>query len=530
VTYQEGGEAMKKITKIEGNKVASIIKPKLRVAAYCRVSTGSDEQLVSLQAQKSHYETYIKANPEWEYVGLYYDEGISGTKKENRTELLRMLSDCENKKIDLIITKSISRFARNTTDCLEMVRKLLDLGIYIYFEKENINTQSMESELMLSILSGLAESESISISENNKWAIQRRFQNGTFKISYPPYGYDNIDGQMVVNPEQAEIVKYIFAEVLSGKGTQKIADDLNQKGIPSKRGGRWTATTIRGILKNEKYTGDVILQKTYTDSRFNKRTNYGEKNRYLIENHHEAIISHEMFEAVEAALNQRAKEKGIEKRNDKYQNRYSFSGKIICSECGSTFKRRIHSSGTRKYVAWCCSKHLKQITECSMQFIRDEDIKTAFVTMMNKLIFGQKFILRPLLNGLRNQNNVASFRRIEELETKIENNMEQSQMLTGLMAKGYLEPALFNKEKNSLVAERENLLAEKEQLIYSVNGNFAKIEEVNHLLRFATKSKMLTAYEDELFENYVEKIIVFSREEVGFELKCGITLKERLVN
>ena len=165
-----------------------------------------------------------------------------------------------------------------------------------------------------------------------------------------------------------------------------------------------------------------------------------------------------------------------------------------------------------------------------MQFIRDEDIKTAFVTMMNKLIYGQKFILRPLLNGLRNQNNVASFRRIEELETKIENNMEQCQMLTGLMAKGYLEPALFNKEKNSLVAERENLLAEKEQLIYSVNGNFAKIEEVNHLLRFATKSKMLTAYEDELFENYVEKIIVFSREEVGFELKCGITLKERLVN
>src|SRR5690554_2866030 len=186
-------------------------------------------------------------------------------KKENRTELLRMLSDCENKKIDLIITKSISRFARNTMDCLEMVRKLLDLGIYIYFEKENINTGSMESELMLSILSGLAESESISISENAKWAIQRRFQNGTFKISYPPYGYENIDGQMIVNPEQADVVKYIFEEVLSGKGTQKIADDLNQRSIPTKRGGHWTSTTIRGILKNEKYTGDVILQKTYTD-------------------------------------------------------------------------------------------------------------------------------------------------------------------------------------------------------------------------------------------------------------------------
>lgn len=528
MTYQEGGEAMKKITKIEGNKVASIIKPKLRVAAYCRVSTGSDEQLVSLQAQKSHYETYIKANPEWEYVGLYYDEGISGTKKENRTELLRMLSDCENKKIDLIITKSISRFARNTTDCLEMVRKLLDLGIYIYFEKENINTQSMESELMLSILSGLAESESISISENNKWAIQRRFQNGTFKISYPPYGYDNIDGQMEVNPEQAEIVKYIFAEVLSGKGTQKIADDLNQKGIPSKRGGRWTATTIRGILKNEKYTGDVILQKTYTDSRFNKRTNYGEKNRYLIENHHEAIISHEVFEAVEAALNQRAKEKGIEKRNDKYQNRYSFSGKIICSECGSTFKRRIHSSSTRKYVAWCCSKHLKQITECSMQFIRDEDIKTAFVTMINKLIFGRKLILQPLLDALRGMSNSDNLSRIQELEKQIEKNAEQRELLVKLMAKGYLEPALFNRENNELQMEADNYIGQKEALIHALNGELSKVQEVSNLIKFTNKAEMINTFSEQIFNDYVEKIIVYSRVEIGFVLKCGITLRERM--
>lgn len=161
----------------------------------------------------------------------------------------------------------------------------------------------------------------------------------------------------------------------------------------------------------------------------------------------------------------------------------------------------------KHYIAWCCSKHISNITECSMQFIRDEDIKTAFVTMMNKLIFGQKFILRPLFHGLRNQNNAASFRRIEELETKIENNMEQSQVLTGLMAKGYLEPALFNKEKNALEAERERLLAEKDQLTRSVNGNFAKVDEVDRLLKFATKSKMLTAYEDELFEDYVERMI-----------------------
>lgn len=165
-----------------------------------------------------------------------------------------------------------------------------------------------------------------------------------------------------------------------------------------------------------------------------------------------------------------------------------------------------------------------------MKFIRDEDIKTAFVTMMNKLIFGHKFILRPLLNELRNQNNTDSFRKIEELETKIESNVEQSQMLTGLMVKGYLEPALFNKEKNSLEAERVRLLAEKEQFTHSANGNLVKIEEVNQLLKFTSKSKMLTAYEDELFEIFVDNIIVYSREEIGFELKCGITLKERLVN
>lgn len=200
---------MKKITKIGTNEPLAE-KKKLKVAAYCRVSTASDEQLISLEAQKAHYESHIRANDEWEYVGLYYDEGITGTKKDVRAGLLSMIADCEAGKIEFIITKSISRFARNTTDCLEMVRKLTDLGISIFFEKENINTGSMESELMLSILSSLAESESVSISENSKWSVQKRFQNGTFIISYPPYGYENDNGTMVIVPEQAEIVKEII--------------------------------------------------------------------------------------------------------------------------------------------------------------------------------------------------------------------------------------------------------------------------------------------------------------------------------
>lgn len=517
---------MKKITKIAKNSENIAINKKLRVAAYCRVSTDSAEQLVSLETQKLHYETYIKANPTWEFVGIYYDEGISGTKKENRSELLRLISDCEQKKVDFIVTKSISRFARNTTDCLELVRKLVDIGVFIYFEKENLNTKSMESELMLSILSGLAESESVSIAENNKWSVQRRFQNGTYKMSSTPYGYDYIDGEMVVNKEQAEIVKFIFAEALSGKGTDKIAKELIAKGIPTKRGGKWKSTTIRGILANEKYLGDVIFQKTYTDSQFNRHINYGEKDQYYIENHHEAIVSREDFDAVDLIINQRGKEKGIEKGVGKYQSRYPFSGKIICSECGSSFKRRVHGSNDNKYIAWCCQKHLSNVKECSMLFIREDNIEGAFITMMNKLIFGRKFILKPLLDGIHGMGKSDSLLRIKELEKLIEKNTEQKEMLVKLMAKGYLEPALFNKEKNELQMEADNYKQQKETLTHAINGELSKVQEVRVLLKFTNKAEMLNAFDGELFNEYVERIVVFSREEIGFQLKCGITLRE----
>lgn len=332
---------MRRITKIEENK-ALLVNKKICVAAYCRVSTASDEQLISLDAQKTHYEKYIKANDEWEFVGLYYDEGVTGTKKEVRDGLLSLIADCEKGMIDLVITKSISRFCRNTTDCLELVRKLLDLNVYINFEKENLNTGSMESELMLSILSSLAESESVSISENEKWSIKKRFQNGTYIISYPPYGYENINGEMVIVPEQAEVVKQIFADTLEGKSTHAIAKGLNERGISSKKGSKWTPGTVNAIIRNEKFTGDVIFQKTYTDSSFNRHINYGEHDQYLCENHHEPIVSYEIFDKANDIMNQRSKEKGNGENTWRYQNRYGFSGKIICGECRGTFKRRKH--------------------------------------------------------------------------------------------------------------------------------------------------------------------------------------------
>ncbi len=308
---------MKKVTKIDKIQPSKAAKKKLRVAAYCRVSTDSDAQLESLETQKTHYESYINSRDDWAFAGLYFVEGITGTRADKRPKLMRLIENCKAKKVDFVITKSISRFSRNTTDCLDIVRTLLNLNIPVYFEKENINTGSMESELFLSILSGMAEGESTSISENNKWGIKKRFENGTYKLGYVPYGYRWENGEIIVDPEQAVIVKRIFSELLAGKGTDAIAKNLNTENVPTKKCGRWTSTSIRGILANEKYTGDCIFQKTYTDSNFNRHKNDGQLDQYYVADHHEAIISHEDFDAAAALIEQRANEKGIKRGSNK---------------------------------------------------------------------------------------------------------------------------------------------------------------------------------------------------------------------
>lgn len=518
---------MIRVTKIHPSSSDILNKPNLRVAAYCRVSTDNSDQLVSLETQIKHYESYIKSNPEWDFAGLYYDEGITGTKKEKRPELLRMIADCELSKIDLIVTKSISRFARNTIDCLDLVRRLTKLGISVYFESENINTGSMESELMLSILSGLAEEESTSIAQNNKWSIQKRFQNGTYKIACPPYGYDAFEGELIINEQQAEIVRYIFAEILSGKSFHKIADELNSNSVPTKKGGRWTGTTLRGMVENEKYVGDALFQKTYSDSQFNRYKNDGEKEQYLIRNHHEPIISNDVFEAVQKVVEQRGKEKGVEKFSGKYQNRYLFSGKIVCSQCGDTFKRRINSHG-RKYISWSCTTHIENIKKCSMKQVLDADFEFAFVTMMNKLIYSHQNVLKPLLVGLRGVNTVDTLANSQDIDKKLEENAEQQNVLTTLMTKGYLDRIVYKKSSNNLLQEADRLRRQKESINRLLHGRNQHLIEVSTLLQYATKTTMLNRFDEVAFKNFVNRIIVYSRTEIGFELKCGITLKERL--
>ena len=287
----------KKVRKIEPihQKVMLGLQPKKRVCAYARVSTDSIEQQDSFHYQVDYYKNYISNRDDWEYAGIYADEAISGTQVKKREEFLRMMKDCEDGKIDMIITKSVTRFARNTVDSIKAIRKLKLLGIGVYFEKEHINTLSEKSEQMLTILSSIAQTESENISANTKWGFRKQFQDGSFTIGTPAYGYMNDeDGQLIIKEDEAEIVRRIFTEYLNGKGTYIIAKGLNNDNIPTIRTAeQWTDTAVIDILKNPIYAGDLLLQKTYTTEvlPFQRKRNKGQMPRYFIENNNEPIIT-----------------------------------------------------------------------------------------------------------------------------------------------------------------------------------------------------------------------------------------------
>ena len=337
---------------------------KKRVCAYARVSTGSELQGESLENQITYYENLIKSNPEYEFVEVFADRGITGT-TDNRPEFQRMIELARAGKIDLIITKSISRFARNTAIMLETVRELKELNVEVRFEKENINTLSGDGELMLTILSSFAEEESKNISQNTKWAFRKKFQRGELVLNTKLFlGYDKDEfGDLVVNREEARIVRRIFSDYLAGKGVFTIAKELNDEGIPTIKGGKWQESTILQILKNEKYKGDAHLQKYYTPDYLMHRTfkNNGEVDSYYIEGNHPPIVSNEMWEKVQEELVKRAEEKGnVEGDRDKYTNRYPLTGMLFCSKCGFPLRRRIWNSKLKcRKIVWQCSNYIR---------------------------------------------------------------------------------------------------------------------------------------------------------------------------
>ena len=248
----------------------------------------------------------------------------------------------------------------------------------------------------------------------------------------------------------------------------------------------------------------------------------------MASDHHEAIISHADFETANALVSQRALEEGVKKGSDKYQKRYAFSGKIICGECGDTFKRRIHTCTTYKYVAWACNTHLKDKTACSMKYIRDDDIKATFVTMLNKLIYGHRLVLVPYLKALENSSGDEAIQRIQHLELLLDQNSEQRETLTKVMVQGYIDQILYNQETNALLLQAETYRSGIEAITIGMTGDASKVTETNLLLHFVSHTDMLTAYSEELFENYADHIEVMSRNKIRFVMKCGLTFTERI--
>lgn len=340
---------MRKIIKLEGTPQSAKRK---RVAAYARVSSGKDAMLHSLSAQISYYNDYIGSRGDWELAGIYADEALTGT-KEDRPEFQRMLADCRNGKIDMVITKSLTRFARNTVTLLATVRELKLLEVDVFFEKENIHTLSSDGELMLTLLASFAQEESRSASENQKWRIQKMFEEGRPNTGNM-LGYRLVDGTLQIVPEEAEIVRMIFADFLSGMGGHAIMKKLNRMGIPSKTGGMWRENTIYGILRNEKYTGNMLLQKTYRLDHISKKhmNNHGEHPMYYVENSHKPIIDQETFENAKQRLAQQAAHfcSAVQP-----MTRYPFTGLILCGTCGKHFRRKIANAGS-KYAKpiWIC--------------------------------------------------------------------------------------------------------------------------------------------------------------------------------
>lgn len=514
---------MKTITKIEAEKQE---KKKLKVAAYCRVSTGMDDQLESLDAQKQHYEQVIRSNDEWAGVGIYYDEGITGTKKDKRPELLRLLRDCKEGRVDLVLTKSISRFARNTTDCLEMVRSLSACGVGIFFESENINTLTMEDEFVLTVLGSLAENESMSISENEKWSIQKRFMKGTFKQGIAPYGYYMEHGVMKIDTEKADIVHFIFDEASAGKGAYKIAKELNAEGIPSLLTDHWNVSVIQNMLRNERYIGDVLYQKTYSDNNFVRYTNRGECDQYLHRNHHEAIISREQFERVQTLIEMHRKEKNISPDTN-YQKRYAFSGKLICEECGGHLKRKkVQGRVSGQYIAWECQTHVQDKNQCSLKVIPEDVITAAFVTVTNKLIFSRKELLVPFVKSIQGSGTGDVGKKIEEINRKLEENSGKAQTMAALAADNLLEPTAYRAAQTELAAERAELNSEKSVLGIQIRDSFTGVSEGGKLLKRISQMQISKKFDEDFFSEFVKAVHVYSREELGFEFSCGLIFRE----
>lgn len=526
----------RKVQKIESrtglrrNTADVMTQQKRRVAAYARVSTDSDEQLSSYEAQVDFYTRHIKSNPEWEFVNVYTDEGISGTNTKKREGFNQMVADALDGKIDLILTKSISRFARNTVDTLTTVRKLKEKGVEVYFEKENIYTLDAKGEVMITIMSSLAQEESRSISENVTWGIRRSMEEGRFSLAYKYFlGYKKgADGILEIVEEEARIVREIYQMFLDGKTIRTIADHLTSKGIPTPRGKKkWSVSTITSILTNEKYKGDALLQKTYTSDFLTKsvRKNHGEVPQYYIKDSHPAIIDPETFDLVQKEMERRRPNR------HKLHRSSPFTARIICGECGGYYGRKVwHSNSKHRKCIWRCNQKYETGKTCSTPNLDESAIKATFVEAFNQML-GNK------------EQYIARFEEMLPLladTTKLEARMTEAQAKhDGLMdnLRHYMEENTrqvqnqeeYNRRFSELDAEckkaEEKIMAIQKELL-AQSGRKEQIRRCLDELREC--GDILEDFDLDLWNSMVESVTVYTDKKLLFLFRDGTEVMVRM--
>ena len=494
----------------------------LRVAAYCRVSTASDEQLNSYAAQNRYYTDLIAAHSDWKLVDVYADEGISGTSAEKRDDFQRLMADCRRGLIDRVLTKSISRFARNTKDCLEAIRELRSIGVSVAFEKENIDTAVMSSEMITAVMASLAQKESESIGSNMRWSYQKRMESGEFNTCKAPYGFRLDGSRLVIEETEAEIVRKIYTWYLSGMSRKEIAEVLRQNQAPTRADvADWKSSTVYYILSNERYGGNALLAKWLTTDTFphKKTRNHGEKPKYYVEGSNPSIIEPETFEKAQA-LSKRRRVSRQESHTDHFLHR-----KIVCGCCGATYRRR----KPRNIEIWTCNSRYENSNACDMPSVSTEAIEDAFCRLYYKL----KHHGEPILSKMISTYLEVKSRRmlwsldVIELNKRIADLTNQNQLLTMLKQQGLVDSDLFISRSNAISEQLRKAKQEKNRIMETSGDN--TVRQTQELIDdLSAGPDFIAAFDGDLFDSLVGRVVVEDAEHISFQMKNGLRLNERI--
>ena len=512
----------------------------LRVAAYCRVSTELEEQQNSYQVQIAYYTDLINKKKEWTLAGIFADEGISGTQTKKRTEFNRMIRMCRNKKIDLVITKSISRFARNTVDCLEYVRQLKDLGIGVIFEKENINTLTMTSEFMIALYGSFAQAESESISKNVSWGKEKAYREGKVQFQYKHLlGYKKgADGKPEIIPEEAETVKLIYTMCLDGHSMKNIALILHVKGIHTKTGStEWRTNTITRILQNEKYVGDALLQKTFTSDCITHKVvkNHGERPMYLVTNHHDPIIDRDTYNRVQQELARRNSKRKISDKTvteqGKYSSKYALSELLICGHCGTPYRRTTWAARGKKQIVWRCLSRLEHGKKyCpDSPTIKEEQLHRGILRAINNYYSCRNDIVRILKANIGSVLECQGQEEILSVEKRLKEIDQARTDLVNLIASGGCDEDKLDSEFAKLYAEEQGL-SERLTMLKSQNKTSeetqAKLDKIMDMIEH--EKFELETFDNVLIRKLIECVKILSKTEILVIFKGGYEVRTEI--